>query len=136
MNLLRQPHSAPQYDAKHSRWNTNRNDFSIKDILTFLIALLIIASMLLLLPTTPERAVRWALVKDLQPAAAFQIRLLPSSVEIPLSDQSYYKEKDMKMYQVDAGHYLPRTMDTKIPMLYWDVRKAGIFYIAEWNGAG
>ena len=136
MNLLRQPLLVPQYDTKQSRWKTNRDGFNFKDILTFLIVLLILASILLLTPTTPERAVRWALVKDLQPAAAFQVKLLPSTVEIPLHDQAYYEEKDMKIYQVNAKHYLPQTMDTKTPMLYWDVRKAGIFYIAEWNGAG
>ena len=136
MNLLRQPFPVPQYDTKQGRWKTNRDGLNFKDILTFLIALLILASILLLTPTTPERAVRWALVRDLQPAAAFQVKLLPSAVEIPLSDQSYYEEEDMKIYQVDAAHYLPQTIDTKTPMLYWDVRKAGIFYIAEWNGAG
>ena len=136
MNLLRQPFPVPQYDTKQNRWKPNRDGLNFKDILTFLIALLILASILLLTPTTPERAVRWALVRDLQPAAAFQVKLLPSAVEIPLSDQSYYEEEDMKIYQVDAAHYLPQTMDTKTPMLYWDVRKDGIFYIAEWNGAG
>ena len=136
MNLLRQPFPVPQYDTKQGRWKTNRDGLNFKDILTFLIALLILASILLLTPTTPERAVRWALIRDLQPAAAFQVKLMPSAVEIPLSDQSYYEEEDMKIYQVDATHYLPQTMDTKTPMLYWDVRKAGIFYIAEWNGVG
>ena len=96
----------------------------------------VIFLVLVLLPVTPQRAVRLWLVKDFQPAAAFRVKLQSDPVAVSEYDQPRYTSENMERYRVDAAHYLPLWMDTKNPIIYWDIKKNGIFYSAEPGGAG
>ena len=91
---------------------------------------------LVLLPVTPQRAVRLWLVKDFQPVAAFRVKLQSDPVTVSEYDQPRYTSEKMERYRVDTAYYLPHWMDTKNPMIYWDINKNGIFYSAEPGGAG
>ncbi|MBR5641420.1 MAG: hypothetical protein IKW92_04770 [Firmicutes bacterium] len=100
------------------------------------LVIIVIFLVLVLLPVTPQRAVRLWLVKDFQPAAAFRVKLQSDPVAISEYDQPRYTSENMERYRVDTEHYLPLWMDTKNPMIYWDIKKSGIFYSAEPGGAG
>lgn len=102
-------------------------------LITVLLAFLLV---LVLLPITPQRAVRLWLIKDFQPAAAFRVKLQPDPVAVSEYDQPRYTSEKMERYRVDAAHYLPLWMDTKNPMLYWDIKKVWVFYSAEPGGGG
>ena len=98
--------------------------------------MIVVLLVLVLLPVTLQRAVRLWLVKDFQPAAAFRVKLQPEPVAVSEYDQARYTSENMERYKVDAAEYLPLWMDTKNPMLYWDIKKGWVFYSAEPGGAG
>ena len=98
--------------------------------------MIVVLLVLVLLPVTPQRAVRLWLVKDFQPAAAFRVKLQPDPVAVSEYDQPRYTSENMERYRVDAEQYRPLWMDTKNPMLYWDIKRVWFFYCAKPGGAG
>ena len=71
------------------------------------LVIIVIFLVLVLLPVTPQRAVRLWLVKDFQPAAAFRVKLQSDPVAVSEYDQPRYTSENMERYRVDAAHYLP-----------------------------